>query len=322
MQDLFTRAQWGKSYGATKGAWYKVPFEVTFTEEPAVIIIGVARTGGLMTRLIDKVAASAIAPLSSIPVAVVDAPEKIAAVVVAAPEKISAGKIAKFEIPRIGIGTAAEVGKQVGDAYMAECKNRLGDWGWLNFIKDGICSVTWGIGYITGTWVHWMYTILVQPQIDKVRDAVNTAISDQTDKINSALSSQVDKINVRLGDLTGNVNSALSSQVDKINTRIQDLRNKVNAALSMDKINAAFESLRISINSANSSQIDKVIARVNAVLFDLYDSWGLPSGIIATPVHVNNVSTSGFSWQSYGATTIYWIAMGKTRLKFPELPFR
>jgi len=289
VQDIFSRVQWGKSYGPAKGGWNRVSFEVTFTTEPSVVIIGLARTGKLITRVIDKVATSKVL-----------APEKIAVAVVAAAEKISAEKIAKFEIPRIGIGTADEVGKKVANAYNSECKNRLGDWGWLNFIKDGICSVTWGIGYITGWWIHWMYTILVQPQISQVRDAVNKAISDQVDKINSALSSQVDKVNVRLGDLRSNVNTALSSQVDRINIRLSGL---------VDNINAA-----------NYGQVDKVIARVNAVLTDLYDSWGLPSGIIATPVHVRNVSTTGFEWQSYGETTIYWIAIGKTRLKLLELP--
>jgi len=289
VQDIFTRAQWGKSYGPAKESWYRVSFELAFTAEPSVIIVGLARTGKLITRVIDKVATSKVL-----------APEKITVAAVTAPEKISAEKIAKFEIPRIGIGTADEMGKKVADAYMTECKNRLGDWGWLNFIRDGICSVTWGIGYITGTWIHWMYTILVQPQIDKVRDAVNTAISSQVDKINSALSSQVDKVNVRISDLRSNVNTALSSQVDKINDRLSTL---------VDNINAA-----------SSGQVDRVIARVNAVLADLYDSWGLPSGIIATPVHVRNVSTTGFDWQSYGETTIYWIAIGKTRTKLLELP--
>jgi len=289
VQDIFSRVQWGKNYGPAKGSWYRISFELTFTTEPSVVIIGLARTGKLITRVIDKVATSTVV-----------APEKVPVAVVSAVEKIAVEKISKFEIPRIGIGTADEVGKKVASAYNSECKNRLGDWGWLNFIRDGICSVTWGIGYITGVWIHWMYTILVQPQIDQVRDAVNKAISDQVDKSNAAQSIQVDRINTRLGDLRSNVNMALSSQVDKINARLSTLVGNINAA--------------------NSSQVDKVIARVNSVLMDLYDSWGLPSGIIATPVHVRNVSTTGFDWQSYGETTIYWIAIGKTRTKLLELP--
>jgi len=289
VQDIFTRAQWGKSYGPTKGSWNRVSFEVAFTAEPSVVIIGLARTGKLITRAIDKVTTSTVA-----------APEKVPVSVISAVEKIAAEKIAKFEIPRIGIGTADEVGKKVANAYNSECKNRLGDWGFLNWARDGICSVTWGIGYITGVWIHWLYTILVQPQIDQVRDTMNAKISEQVDKINSALSSQVDKVKTRLDDLRNYTNVALSSQVDKINTRLSTLVNN--------------------INSANSSQVDKVIVRVNTVLADLYDTWGLPSGIIATPVHVRNVSTTGFEWQSYGETTVYWIAIGKTRLKLVELP--
>jgi len=256
IQDIFTRVQWGKSYGPTKGTWYRVPFELAFTEEPSVIIIGVARAGRLVTRVIAKVATSKVA----------------------APVKISVDKIAKFEIPRIGIGTKDECGRKVADAYMDEAKERLGDWGIFNWARDAIASVAWGIGYITGVWIHWMYTVLVQPQIDQVRDATNKAVSDQVDKINTAFSSQVDKINDRLSGLVDN------------------------------------------INAASSSQVDNVISRVNAVLTDLYDSWGLPSGIIATPVHIKPPSTTGFEWQSYGRTTIYWIAIGKTRFRLPEIP--
>jgi len=257
IQDLFTRAQWGKSYGATKGTWYKVPFEATFLSEPSVVIIGVARSGTLKTRVIEKVTTARVAAV----------------------DKIVAAKIAKFEIPRIGIGTADEVGRKVGDAYRDKAKDRLGDWTpAFNWMRDLILSAVWALGYITGTWIHWMYTILVQPQIDQVRDAVNNAISGQVDRINSALSSQVDRINTRLSGLVDNV------------------------------------------NAATSDQVDRVIARVNAVLTDLYDSWGLPSGVIATPVHVRNVSTTGFEWQSYGDTTIHYIAIGKTRTKLFEPP--
>jgi len=321
IQDLFSRAQWGKSYGPTKGVWYRVSFEAPFLSEPSVVIIGIARTGRLVTRPIEKVRAAKVAALEKLAVSPVAAPEKIPVATVAGVDKISAAKIAKFEIPRIGIGTADDVGRTVGDAYRNSAKDRLGDWGWaFNWARDLILSASWALGYITGTWIHWMYTILVQPQIDKVRDSVNTAISDQVDRINSALSSQVDKINTRISDLRNNVNSALSTQVDRINTRLGDLRDKVNTALSMDQINARFSTLVDNINAANSSQVDRVVERVNVVLADLYDSWGLPSGVIATPVHIRNVSTDSFEWQSYGGTTIHWIAIGKTRTKLFELP--
>jgi len=326
IQDLFSRAQWGKSSGPTKGVWYRVSFETPFLDEPSVVIIGVARTGRLITRGIEKVTAAKVAALEKLAVAPVAAPGKITVTAVAAVEKIAAVKIAKFEIPRIDIDTADEMGRKVGDAYRDKARERLGDWGWaFNWARDLILSAVWALGYITGTWIHWMYTILVQPQVDNVRDAVNKAISDQVDRINSALSSQVDRINTRISDLRNNVNSTLSAQVDRINTRLGDLRNNVNTALSMDQINARFSTLVDNINAANSSQVDRVVTRVNAVLADLYDSWGLPSGVVATPVHVRNVSTSGFEWQSYGGTTIYWIAMGKTRTKLfelPELPIR
>jgi len=58
-------------------------------------------------------------------------------------------------------------------------------------------------------------------------------------------------------------------------------------------------------------QIDRVQDAVNLRLEDLYNTWGLPTNVVPTPLHVRNVTSSGFEFQSYGNTTVYWIAVGQ-----------
>jgi len=76
---------------------------------------------------------------------------------------------------------------------------------------------------------------------------------------------------------------------DKLNEVIRDFNDKVNA------------------------QVDKITSRVNQVLKDLYDMWGIPKDKALTPVHIRNVTSTGFEFLSLGKTKIYWLAIGKRR---------
>lgn len=58
-------------------------------------------------------------------------------------------------------------------------------------------------------------------------------------------------------------------------------------------------------------QIDNVRDAVNLRINDLYQMWGLPTNMVPTPLHIRNVSDTGFEFQSYGNTTAYWFAIGK-----------
>jgi len=59
------------------------------------------------------------------------------------------------------------------------------------------------------------------------------------------------------------------------------------------------------------TQIDKVRDAVNLRLYDLYEMWGFPTNMVPTPLHIRNISDSGFEFQSYGNTTTFWFAIGK-----------
>jgi len=87
---------------------------------------------------------------------------------------------------------------------------------------------------------------------------------------------------------------ALSSQVDQIQSVVQ----------------GAFNTAIGGINDALKRQIDFVTDRVNLRLNDLYAMWGLPENIAVTPVHTRNETDGGFDFQSYGKTTVHFIAIG------------
>jgi hypothetical protein len=69
------------------------------------------------------------------------------------------------------------------------------------------------------------------------------------------------------------------------------------------------DNIAILYNSTNS-QVDQIRDRINNVLKDLYKMWGVPSGYILTPVHIRNITPTGFEFQSYGETTVQFVAVG------------
>ncbi|MDH5390278.1 MAG: cold-shock protein [Candidatus Bathyarchaeota archaeon] len=94
----------------------------------------------------------------------------------------------------------------------------------------------------------------------------------------------------------------MSAQVDKIQDSIQTA---INSAIS-------------DINRRIGEQIDAVRNRVNERLQDLYDIWGLPRNLAITPIHVRNVTPTGFSFLSLGKTTIHWVAIGRVTVTPPK----
>jgi len=87
---------------------------------------------------------------------------------------------------------------------------------------------------------------------------------------------------------------ALSSQVDKVQSAVQGAFNKAIG----------------DVNDRLKRQTDFVTDRINLRLNDLYAIWGLPENMAVTPVHTRNETDSGFDFQSYGKTTIHFIAIG------------
>lgn len=262
VSDLFSRVQWGEDFEAETGKWHFTPFPEPYIGAASVSGMAFARPGTLPSRTIGRI---------TVP--------RILAVKVPRPAEVLAQKIGSREIARIAIGDPRGT---VANAFANEARNRLGDWGIFNWMKDIIASVAYGVGYITGAWLQWLWNLLVQPQVDRIRDSINAAISDQTDRINSALSTFQTRINTSFSDQTDKINTAIGSNNDALNVALLGLT-------------------------------DSLTTRVNAVLEDFYRATGIPSGVLITPLHTRNVTPNGFEWQSYGNTKITWMAVGRSR---------
>jgi hypothetical protein len=101
----------------------------------------------------------------------------------------------------------------------------------------------------------------------------------------------------RVNQVIFRINDALKKIIDTVKSldaKVDDLRTKVDEAVDTLRLNAE--------NSVNDG--------LNRILPALYTLWGLPKTMAATPIHVRNVTSTGFEFQSLGKTTIWWIAIG------------
>jgi len=125
------------------------------------------------------------------------------------------------------------------------------------------------------------------------------AVASLTDGLNDmmvTLESVFSRLNEVIDDLTAGLNETRNS-LTSLDAKVDDLRGKVNAAL--DKLRTNTEG---SVNQG-----------LGAILPALYAAWGIPETMTLTPLHVRNVSATGFEFQSYGKTTCYYIAVGSFR---------
>jgi len=85
----------------------------------------------------------------------------------------------------------------------------------------------------------------------------------------------------------------------------------------LEPLRTSLDNIRVAINDTIGSineRIELIRLRVNEVTQDiipaLYNAWGIPHVMALTPLHVRNITSTGFEFQSYGKTTAYWIAIG------------
>lgn len=106
------------------------------------------------------------------------------------------------------------------------------------------------------------------------------------------------KMNAVLGNVYtsfDNTRKAINDTISRINDRIETVRTRVNDG---------FDTLRDNTKTA----VDGGLARLFPAL---YGAWGIPRNMALTPLHVRNVTRTGFEFQSYGKTTCYYIAVGE-----------
>jgi len=164
------------------------------------------------------------------------------------------------------------------------------------------------IGYVAGAFFNWLWDSMIQPQIDKVRDAINTGLANARSKVQSALRTY----NTR-------INSTLSTFRENLNSSLENFRNTVNSTLEMsrDNINSALGDLRgkteDNINASLNEITDKAEKAVNDALDKLYKELeGLGVGVLIGKAQIANVTETGFDWYSPSeGSKLHYIVVGK-----------
>jgi len=103
------------------------------------------------------------------------------------------------------------------------------------------------------------------------------------------------------------VNSVVAS-LYRVQGRINDAIGRINQGFAKTK--DSFEGTNTSISDLRTKTEDSVNQGLANLIPSLYAAWGLPSTMIITPIHIRNVTSTGFEFQSYGKTTCYYIAVG------------
>jgi len=123
-----------------------------------------------------------------------------------------------------------------------------------------------------------------------------TSLTDGLNDLVGTLESVLVRLNEVIDDVVSSVNEARNS-IQSLDSKVDDLRAKVNSALDTLRKNTE----------------DSVNSGLAAIIPSLYDAWGIPRTMALTPLHVRNVTSTGFEFQSYGKTTCYYIAIGGGR---------
>ena len=280
IQDLITAMNQlpvmvrGTASGKIAGQWYRVTFPRR-VEEPHVVCTGMARAGDYITAEISRVAK----------------PSRREILRASSPSQLDIPNEPRSEIPPISLKTPTE------QNLANECYTRLRDgcidatpgWNWwpISVIRDSVCSLFAAIGTVLGIFIYWFWKNFIKPDRDALKKGIN------------------DSVNLLYTKLWNQIGRATSTTQENVN-RLYNVE-------TIDQINKVRDSIELSIadlHNSTNSQVNMVRDRVNDVIRNLYQMWGVPVGYILTPIHIRNITPTGFEFQSFGDTTIQFIAVG------------
>jgi len=237
---------YGSAYGEVAGRWYSVTYPKSI-KGAVPVAVAAARGGTILGRTIPKVA-------------------DIGQISIPRPPDIGFKEITRikrdnfnnaFYCDKVAAG-ARDRAKGLVPVWPLDVI-----WGWFcDTVVYGIFYAGW---YVSGWVLNVLWDAFAQPQIDRVRDSINSVVSDANTKIN-----------LQFDRHTG----AIATAINNVNSKVND-------------------------------QLSQIQDAVNARLQDLYATWGIPTNMSLTPLHIRNVTDTGFEFQSFGRTTAYWIATGK-----------
>lgn len=264
----------GTAYGRIAGQWYRVTFPRRI-EDPHVVCTGMARAGDYITAEIPRVSKPSMREIAR----------------ASAPSLITIPKETRESIEEIKLDwpTADEMATEAKDALYTGCKAHLpkvaGDW--VIFGLMSTRTFCWFVANCAfGGWLSGFWDKHVKSKFIDLKDGVNETV----DLLHKKLWGQIDKTKDAVQKMQGDYATQTTDQINKVRDSI---------ALSVTDMH----------NSTNS-QVNQVRDRVNDVIRDLYRMWGVPVGYILTPIHIRNITATGFEFQSYGETTIHFMAIG------------
>lgn len=291
--------EWGEAYGETAGEWYRVDFDRVLVNAK-VVCVARARAGSLIKRNIPRIQLPDLGEIPQQPMQdLKDIPRfwlewwwctdcdfawlSIPGVSRTTCPSCGGGNIEECTLSR------KECAKQATHKlYWWGAKIGLGDWTWLE-AGDWLDITIAGYGIVIPPWdvsFNWARNLVIA-----AFEWVGTALGRVLWALWEVAQSQIDQVQASLWESLEDSYDVLTAQVEKIRTFIN-------------------EGIITEFNAVQD-QVDEIQVRANEILDDLYDSWGVEKGTILTPVHVRNVNSSGFEFQSYGDTTIYYIAVGR-----------
>jgi hypothetical protein len=238
---------YGSVYGEAAGRWYSVTYPKPI-KGAVPVAIGAARGGTIPGRTIPKV--------PDIPQISIERPPDIAFKEIVRITRDDFNNAAYCD--RVGGGARDRAKQAIGVPWPLDAI-----WGW--FCDNVVYWIFFAGWYVSGWILNVLWDAFVQPQIDKVRDSINSVVSDANAKINLQFDRHTTAIATAVNEANRKVNDQLKQIQDALNLRLQDL----------------------------------------------YTMWGIPTNIALTPLHIRNVTDTGFEFQSFGKTTAYWIATGK-----------
>jgi len=167
-----------------------------------------------------------------------------------------------------------------------------------NWLADTLFyGVGYAIGYIAGAFMNWLWDSMIQPQIDKVTDAINEGLSTARGRVQTALNMFKSNVDSSLTDFRSSIQTAFNRSVSEANTALETLRRETTG----------------NINKTIEEVTDKVEAAVNDTIRKIYESLeGIGVGVQIGKPQIANVTSRGFDWYAQDVgVKLHYICVGR-----------
>lgn len=183
----------GESSAMSPG-WFWVRFKVKI-RRPQVVAVCEMRSTSFVERLIPRV------------------------------DDITLKTVKRPFVPPISVPkfTDIDVSETVANAARDRCRATLGDWGFFNWMRDGICSVAYAMGKLEGEHLEWLYNVIVKPQLQKIYSDMQVLATNTRGAIQTVSDSSRDAINSVVVDANSKINKQVEKMQDRVNGVLKDL---------------------------------------------------------------------------------------------------